>query len=67
MTDGWLKRNFASCVKRQTRSFGFLGSIFFLFVSRTNDMDVDSHLHKFFFRKPFARVLYFNLIKDKGR
>ena len=60
MTDGWLKRNFASCVKRQIRSFGFL-------VCRTHDMDVDSHLHKFFSRKPLARVLYFILMRDKGR
>ena len=65
-TDGWLKPNFASCVIRQTRSFGVLrvcSICNMVFVNYIYDMVVDTQLHKFHGR-PFARVLCLFLMKD---
>ena len=69
-TDGWLKLNFSSCVRRQTRSLGalVLCSICntMVFVNYIHDMVVDTQFHKFY-GMPFARVLYVFIMKDIGR
>ena len=64
----WLKLKLSSCVIHQIRSLGVLILYFIytkVFVNQTYDKVVNTQFYKFY-RRSFARVLYFILTKAIG-